>query len=386
MTPSIRHLIILPILALNLSADPILSSWFTKHSGQYARIYETAADELALNPVTTWSHPNNGSGQALPTYAGVHEIAYTDTNVYVRTSGLGFHIMGPWYLNEARTNLFPNYPANTSAIFRFPRSPGTPPISKTVTGNGIIGYFADGIGMFDSRDAFSYSNSNAGDARPNSNFTGDGIWNRDAYINESVTFDSANAHQAGINHHYHANPPALRHLLGGSVDYDASTNTYTESFNGQHSPIIGWVRDGYPIYGPYGYDDPNDATSTVRRMISGYTTRDGSNGTTNLNDTGRSSLPNWAAVVKGINAALTTTQYGPAVSATYPLGHYIEDYDYLGHQGLTLGSDFDLDEHNGRFCKTPEYPDGTYAILYRLMPSEPQPTPTISAALSTEAQ
>ena len=363
MTHSIRLLFILPIFALKLLADPILSSWFTEHSGQYARIYETSADESALNPVTTWSHPNNGSGQALPTYAGVHEIAYTDTNVYIRTSGLGFHVMGPWYLDEERTNLFPNYPSNTSAIFRFPRVPGTPPISKTATGNGTIGYFVDGIGMFDSRDAFSYSNANEGDARPNSDFTGDGIWNRDAYINESVTFDSAHAHQAGINHHYHANPPALRHLIGDSVDYDASTNTYTENFNGQHSPIVGWVRDGYPIYGPYGYDDPDDTYSTVRRMITGYIARDGSNGTTNLNDTGRVSLPYWAAVVKEINTVLTTDEYGPTVSAMYPLGHYIEDYDYLGHLGFTLGTDFDLDEHNGRFCKTPEYPDGIYAYF-----------------------
>ena len=386
MTYSKRLLFILLILALKLSADPILSSWFTEYSGQYARIYETAADELALNSVTTWSHPNNGSGQALPTYAGVHEIAYTETNVYIRTSGLGFHIMGPWYLNEERTNLFPNYPSNTSAIFRFPRDPGAAPISKTATGNGTIGYFVDGIGMFDSRDAFSYSNSNAGDARPNSNFTGDGIWNRDAYINESVTFDSAHAHQAGINHHYHANPPALRHLIGDSVDYDASTNTYTENFNGQHSPIMAWVRDGYPIYGPYGYDDPDDATSTVRRMITGYAIRDGSNGTTNLNDTGRTSLPNWAAVVQGINAALTTNQYGPDVGAAYPLGHYIEDYDYLGHLGLTLGSDFDLDEHNGRFCKTPEYPDGIYAYFVSIDALGTPTYPTISVALSMEVR
>mgnify|MGYP001179240060 CR=1 FL=1 len=67
MTHLISLLFILPILALNLSADPILSSWFTEYSGQYARIYETAADESALNSVTTWRHPNNGSGQALPT-------------------------------------------------------------------------------------------------------------------------------------------------------------------------------------------------------------------------------------------------------------------------------------------------------------------------------
>ena len=54
MTYSKRLLFILLILALKLSADPILSSWFTKYSGQYARIYETAADESALNSVTTW--------------------------------------------------------------------------------------------------------------------------------------------------------------------------------------------------------------------------------------------------------------------------------------------------------------------------------------------
>ena len=53
MTYSKRLLFILLILALKLSADPILSSWFTKYSGQYARIYETAADESALNSVTT---------------------------------------------------------------------------------------------------------------------------------------------------------------------------------------------------------------------------------------------------------------------------------------------------------------------------------------------
>ncbi|MFT6236027.1 MAG: arylsulfatase A-like enzyme [Lentimonas sp.] len=363
MPPKRLHPLLFVLAVSSLAAEPLLSSWHTLNSGQYARIYETTADQTALNAVTTWSHPTNGTGQALPTYAGVHEITYTTSDVYIRTSGLGFHIMGPWYLNAAKTNIFPNYPANSSAIFRFPRVPGTPPISKTPTGNGTIGYFVDGIGMFDSRDAFSYSNSNTADASPGTAFNGDGIWNRDAYINESVTFDPANAHQAGINHHYHANPPALRHLIGGSVDYDASTNTYTENFNGQHSPIIGWVRDGYPLYGPYGYHAPDDPTSSVRRMISGYTDRDGSNGTTNLNDTGRTSLPSWAAAVQGINATLTASQYGSTINATYPLGHYIEDYDYLGNLGFTLNTDFDLDEHNGRFCKTPEYPDGTYAYF-----------------------
>ena len=363
MFPKRLHLFLLVLTVSSLAAEPLLSSWHTLNSGQYARIYETTADQIALNAVTTWIHPNNGSGQTEPTYAGVHEITYTSSDVYIRTSGLGFHVMGPWYGNEAKTNLFVNYPGNSSAIYRFPLEPGMVPVSKTRTGGGSIGYFVDGIAMFDSRDAFSYSTANNADARPNTAFNGDGIWNRDAYINESVTFDSANAHQAGENHHYHANPPGLRNLLGDSVDYTLVTNTYSENFNGQHSPIIGWVRDGYPLYGPYGYDDPDDPTSSVRRMTSGYTSRDGSSGTTNLNNTARASLPSWAAAVQGINAALTEGQYGPAINATYPLGHYIEDYDYLGNLGFTLGTHFDLDEHNGRSCKTPEYPDGTYAYF-----------------------
>ena len=45
------------------------------------------------------------------------------------------------------------------------------------------------------------------------------MWNRDAYVNESVTFDAAYAHQAGANYHYHANTPALRHLLADHVDF-----------------------------------------------------------------------------------------------------------------------------------------------------------------------
>jgi hypothetical protein len=51
------------------------------------------------------------------------------------------------------------------------------------------------------------------------------------------------------------------------------------------------------------------------------------------------------------------------VSASYPLGHYIEDYAYLGDCGKSLGGDFDLDELNGRWCVTPEFPQGTYAYF-----------------------
>ncbi|MAS65133.1 MAG: hypothetical protein CL815_07930, partial [Coraliomargarita sp.] len=240
------------------ATDPQVTSWYTENSGQYARIYETISDQNSGNAVTTWTR---GQGtQSSPTYAGIHEVSYSNDWVYIRTTNLASYIMGPWYLNADKTNLFPNYPANRAVLYQFPRSPSSA-INKTLTGLGAIGYFVDGVAMFDNRDAFSYSNSNASDARPNTNFNGDGIWNRDAYVNESVTFDAGNAHQAGSNYHYHANPPGLRFLLGDHVGYDSTSNTYSEkTTNPSHSPIIGWVRDGYPIYGPYGYDDPNDAS------------------------------------------------------------------------------------------------------------------------------
>ena len=53
---------------------------------------------------------------------------------------------------------------------------------------------------------------------------------------------------------------------------------------------------------------------------------------------------------------LTSTNYGPAFSTTYPLGYYIEDFEYVTGLG-------DPNTSNGRFCVTPEYPQGTYAYF-----------------------
>ena len=64
-------------------------------------------------------------------------------------------------------------------------------------------------------------------------------------------------------------PSALRYLLDDHVDYNSISNRYSEKITSptNHSPIIGWVSDGYPIYGPYGYSDPNNTNSVIRRMI-----------------------------------------------------------------------------------------------------------------------
>lgn len=341
-------------------ADPQLTSWYTADSGQYARIYQSTAAETAGTKSTTWSR---GTGtQSNPTYATVSEISYSASWVYIRTTGLASHVMGPWYLDAAKTQNFPNFPSNTAVIYRIPRAPVIP-ASKTLTGLGATGRAVNGVSLFDSRDAFSYVNASATDATPTNGLTGDGIWNRDGYHNEGVTFDPALAHQAGNNYHYHAHPIGLRHQLGDHVDYNATTNRYTESTAAvtKHSPIVAWAADGLPVYGPYGYSSALDAGSGVRRMVSGFALRDGGNGTTAIST--RQMLPAWAARVQSRSATLAANQYGPAVSTTYALGHYIEDFEYRGDLGQTQGVDFDLNEQNVRFCVTPEYPAGTWAYF-----------------------
>ena len=138
-----------------------------------------------------------------------------------------------------------------------------------------------------------------------------GIWNRDALFFEGVSFDNCLGHPApGGEYHHHVNPTCL---------YDDSLNTV-------HSPIIGYAFDGFPIYGAYGYTNTN-GTGTIKRMTSSYVVNTG-----------------------------TTRTNGPAVNATYPLGAFIEDRTFVNGSG-------DLDIHNGRFCITPEYPNGTYAYF-----------------------
>ncbi len=347
-----------------VSADPQLSSWLTQPTGRYASIYASDAAQASQDATTTWTHPNGGASQLLPTYAGVHEVAATDTTVYVRATGLGFHVMGPWYTDGNRDTVVNNFPNNIADIFHFPRTPVIP-ITKQMLNGLAVGCYVDGVTMFDTRDLFSYDNGRGFDSPPFGGEPGDGIWNRNATIAEAATFDPSYGHQADNTYHIHSLPQGLRHLLGDSVDYDPATNSYTENFNGNHSPIIGWVGDGLPLYGPYGYSDPLDASSPVRRMVTGYQPRDGSNGSVDIATTGRTTLPAWIVRNRAEFSTpnLTVDQYGPAVSANYPLERYLEDNAYKGDLGLTLGTDFDLNEYNVRWCKTPEFPDGTWAYF-----------------------
>ena len=344
------------------TADPQLASWQTTNTRRYARIYPNEAARLAGTSVTTWTRGT--TSQTTPSYAGVIQVSSSANWVYLRTSGLGTHVMGPWYLNTAKTQDFPSFPANSGTLYRFSRTP-TIPATKTLTGAGPIGYFVDGVAAYDNRDTFSYSTASNTDGSPVNGVRGDGVWNREAYANEGVTFDPAFAHQAMTSHHYHANAPAVRFALGDHVDFNPTTKLYTESTAPvtKHSPIVAWLADGLPVYGPFGYSSPMNAASGLRRMTPGFVKRDGTNGTTNLASTGRTTLPAWAARVQNRSATLPSNVVGPTVGTTYPLGSYLEDYDCLGDLGKIHGVDFDLNEYNVRFCVTPEFPNGTWAYF-----------------------
>jgi hypothetical protein len=342
------------LASLPLAADARIDSWITQHSGRYARIYLNDAALQSGTSVTTWN--NGAQTQAQPAYAGVQELASDSDWVYVRTTGLALHPMGPW-----QNGTFPNLPTNRKTLYRIPRNP-TVPTTQTLTGLGVIGCFVDGVAMFDSRDGFVWTGAaEAG--------MGNGYWNREAYVNEGATFDPGYAHQENSGtHHYHANPVALRYLLGDHVDFDETTRKYRESTAPvtRHSPILGWVRDGFPVYGPYAFSEATNATSALRRMTSGFQLRNGQRGTDNLSTGGRSTISAWAQRAYGVGA----NQSGPAVSTQYPLGRYMEDNAFLGDlthpttgQKFVMGVDYDLDENNGRWCVTPEFPAGTYAYF-----------------------
>jgi hypothetical protein len=115
---------------------------------------------------------------------------------------------------------------------------------------------------------------------------------------------------------------------------------YSHSDSSSHSPLLGFMFDGYPIYGPFGYSSANISTSSIKRMKSGFSLR---------SITTRTSFSN------GITFT-SSDSYGPAVSSDFPLGSFLEDYEWKSTNG-------DLDQYNGRWCVTPEYPSGTYAYF-----------------------
>jgi hypothetical protein len=138
-----------------------------------------------------------------------------------------------------------------------------------------------------------------------------GAWHMEA-LSPSSSFsfgtDSSNGHvQPNGAYHYHGVPLGLVSNLGGG------TNIIT---------LVGWAPDGFPIYSLYGYSTPTDAKSAIRLMTSSYQLK-------------------------------STPNSGRPSTTVYAMGAFTEDWNYVAGSG-------DLDECNGRFDVTPEFPQGIY--------------------------
>lgn len=192
---------------------------------------------------------------------------------------------------------------------------------------------------------------------------GDGIWLRNAFYGEAQTFDACVGHQPGNGqYHHHASPTCLRAQLGDNVELVRSTRTgpvYRENPT-KASPILGWAFDGHPIYGPYA-----TINGAVRRVRSSFRLR---------TIMARQSLPEWVQPLHvGVSPQLAANQYGPPINAQFPLGRYLEDYEFVAGLG-------DLDIYNGRFAPTAEYPQGIYAYHVTLEEDGAPAFPYIFAA------
>jgi len=118
------------------------------------------------------------------------------------------------------------------------------------------------------------------------------------------------------------NPKNNQGLEYGVVGYTTHIGASFSDDGTQHSPIIGWAYDGNPIYGPYAYTDPEDENSAIKLLKSGY--------------------------------VLSTSDVTDRPSS-FSSGFFINDYKY--------NDSGDLDQYNGRYCRTPEFPNGIYAYF-----------------------
>jgi hypothetical protein len=154
---------------------------------------------------------------------------------------------------------------------------------------------------------------------------GQGNWNIEALGHDTFNFgdDMNHAHvQPNGEYHYHGMPELLIEFLGDN----------------QGMTLIGWASDGFPVYARYGYSNTNDSNSTIKSLIPSY----------RLKLQPDSNRP----------MVLTSLAGGPGQGNTSPntpiaMGAFTQDYEYV--EGLG-----DLDQCNGRFGVTPEFPSGIY--------------------------
>ena len=315
--------LLLLVIQLGAQTNPAVTSWLINTTGLKGRHY------VQGNPTPIQDN----------TPANVQSVQYSDNWVYVKSAGIPSYITGPFLDGN------PSIAQAQSGYFKLPLNPVLNTGTQTPTTGGNIGIFINGVALFDYRDGVAWNtNTNSLCGGPGNPPCPGGpattqSWNRDAIVAERVGFDCAKGHPAMGNYHHHQNPSAFNldlDVISSVCDLYLADGLYAIDST-VHSPLIGYAYDGFPIYGAYGYKN-TDGTGGLARIKSGYQLR---------NITARTHHANG-----------TDVPDGPLVSTAFPLGYFREDYEFVTHQEPDY-----LDEHNGRFCVTPEYPQGIYAYF-----------------------
>ncbi|MDX1679939.1 MAG: YHYH protein [Akkermansiaceae bacterium] len=226
-------------------------------------------------------------------------LVIRDKHRYVTANGVPDHKTGQF---PNRGN--PNVVSEQSYTFRIPLDPA-PPAEPVLTAdqvhrdNGyLFGVALNGV-PFEPATGMNWTPEGIRrGGRP-------GDWVHEA-IGGSIDFgiDHANAHvQRTGAYHYHGIPTPL--------------------ISDKKPTLLGYAADGYPIYGPLGHQDPEDANSPLIVLKSSW----------QLKTEERPAPPQ-----------------GPG---GMPDGRYTSDFEFKAGSG-------DLDRLNGRFAVTPEYPEGVY--------------------------
>lgn len=193
--------------------------------------------------------------------------------------------------------------------------------NKTINENNDIGISINGIILKN----YKIKTSPDGTLPPD-NFNLNLLYYYDEFDNKDSDYDAALDTNNYYNYYSGKYILALSNITNDYLDksnYNGNKIRHTDG----HSKIVGMSYDGYPIYGPFGYSDPGNI-SNIKRMVSSYKLVD------------------------------KFADNRPPINL-FGIGSLVEDFEYVKGLG-------DLDVSNGRFCVTPEFPNGTYAYFLTL--------------------
>lgn len=287
----------------------------------------------AVMAAPAFAHPGHDSETTVSqstweTYAAVIdfenkvEIEVRGDYRYITSNGIPDHEPGQF---PTRGN--PNRISEQEYNFRMPVSPEVN--DEPTMMRGIVGVGLNGVPM-DPGTAEFYD-PNGRNNRSQDRSLG---WNYDALSGKvNLGLDDSNAHvQPTGAYHYHGLPIGLIEIRKEAQSVPAMV-------------LVGYAGDGFPMYASIAHEDAEDGSSPLVAMKPSYQVKEGNRPEGEDSPGGRYD------------------------------GTYVQDFEYVPGLG-------DLDECNGRFGVTPEYPDGTYYYVltdsYPFIPRMYRGTPDAS--------